>query len=59
MDIGLAVALMTRASEGDDGRYEGYAMLSALPGARVVDTRRGVAGRLRETRPRARSAAAR
>ena len=56
MDMGLAVALIARGSEGDDGRYEGYVMLSALPGARVVDTRRSVAGWLPKPRRRATSA---
>ena len=45
MDIGLAAAMMTRMREGDDGRYEGCVMLSALPEAPVVAPRRSVAER--------------
>lgn len=46
MDIGLAAAMMAKASEGDDRRYEGYAMSSALPGAPVSDDRSRVTRRL-------------
>jgi hypothetical protein len=63
MDIGLAAAMMAQASEGDDRRYKGYAMLSALPGAPVLGDRRTVkfrSGRLRwSVTPRSSDATAR
>ena len=46
MDIGLSAAMMARVKDGDDRRFEGCAMLSALPGAPVVGDRRGAVRRL-------------
>lgn len=54
MDIGLAAAMMTRVGDGDDRRYEGCAMVSALPGAPVVSRRRGIRRRAPRRAPKAR-----
>ena len=41
MDPGLVAAVMALARVCDDGRYEGCAILSALPEAPVVQMRHG------------------
>jgi hypothetical protein len=40
MEILLAAGLMSIAREGDDSRFDGTTMRSALPGARVIPERR-------------------
>jgi hypothetical protein len=48
MDMGFVAATMARARADDAGRYEGCVMFSALPGAPVVEHRRGFVKRLRD-----------
>jgi hypothetical protein len=48
MEMLLAAGLMSIAREGDDSRFEGTTMMSALPGAPVIPERRRV---LPSTRP--------
>jgi hypothetical protein len=42
MEMLLAAGLMSIAREGDESRFEGTTMLSALPGAPVIPERRRV-----------------
>lgn len=50
MDIELAAAMIARAREGDERRYEGCVMWSALPWAPVFRDRNRVARLLRRPR---------
>lgn len=43
MDIGLAAGMTAQLRQGDDRRYSGCVMWSALPWAPVLDDRGGVA----------------
>lgn len=53
MELGFVAAVMTSARAGDRRRYEGCEMLSALPGAPVVDEGQGRRwSRTRHTRVR-------
>jgi hypothetical protein len=50
MELGLVAAVMAMARACDDRRFEGCAMLGALPGAPVVDEATGARWWRRPTR---------